>query len=637
MSERASNRLFADVEELDDGTRVIVLASPWNLTFELREVPGTRYIGKRKRWEMPLSWSSCIMLRSVFGQNITIGQGLKVWAREERSHRIDPSLELRELTELPDGYGDYPDGANDHDGRLYPYQLAGREFLVTARQALLGDEQGSGKTIQVLAALRRTDAYPAVVICPNSVKEHWANEVRTWLPEATPIVMSGSAKQKRDALKTMDEVDRAVVIINIESVRIFSRLAPYGNIRLARCTDCDKYGGSPAVKKGSCEVHAKELNEIPFRTAIFDEAHRSKDPRAKQTRAIWSVFHNPSVEYRWALTGTPMANNPGDLWSIMHAVAPGDFQSRSKFIDRYALLSWNAFGAMDIVGLRPDTREEFHKILSPRFRRMLKSVVLPQLPPKVRSIRTVEMSPKQRKAYDELSSSLVTRLDDGTLLVARSNLSAAIRLLQLSSSYCEIELGDTPEEPSSWTVTPTEPSPKVDELVELIRENEGHSIAVSAEHRKLLELAEQRLIKEGIPCVTITGAVSTEDRQRNLELFQAGKVKVIMFTYKAGGVGLTMNAADILVRLQRSWSLVDNLQGEDRVHRIGSEIHDSVNIIDVVTANTVEVQQCLRLHSKSQRLEEIVRDRDQLVKHGLPTDDIDNELERLETAFLGEA
>src|SRR5690606_40345437 len=92
------------------------------------------------------------------------------------------------------------------------------------------------------------------------------------------------------------------------------------------------------------------------------------------------------------------------------------------------LLSWNAFGAMDIVGLRPDTREEFHKILSPRFRRMLKSVVLPQLPPKVRSIRTVEMSPKQRKAYDELSSSLVTRLDDGTLLVARSNLSAAIRL-----------------------------------------------------------------------------------------------------------------------------------------------------------------------------------------------------------------
>ena len=110
-----------------------------------------------------------------------------------------------------------------------------------------------------------------------------------------------------------------------------------------------------------------------------------------------------------------------------------------------------------------------------------------------------------------------------------------------------------------------------------------------------------------------------------------------MFTYKAGGVGLTMNAADILVRLQRSWSLVDNLQGEDRVHRIGSEVHDSVNIIDVVTANTVEVQQCLRLHSKSQRLEEIVRDRDQLVKHGLSTDDIDNELERLETAFLGEA
>src|SRR5690606_10328992 len=121
MSERASNRLFADVEELDDGTRVIVLASPWNLTFELREVPGTRYIGKRKRWEMPLSWSSCIMLRRVFGQNITIGQGLKVWAREELSRRIDASLEQRELTKTPGGCCSYPDGACEYDGPMSSY------------------------------------------------------------------------------------------------------------------------------------------------------------------------------------------------------------------------------------------------------------------------------------------------------------------------------------------------------------------------------------------------------------------------------------------------------------------------------------------------------------------------------------
>jgi SNF2 family DNA or RNA helicase len=347
-------------------------------------------------------------------------------------------------------------------------------------------------------------------------------------------------------------------------------------------------------------------------------------------------MHDPEVQYRWALTGTPIANHPGDLWSVMNAVAQEDFPARTAFIDRYALQAWNAFGSMDIVGLRSDRRDEFFKIFNPRFRRMQKAIVLPQLPPKVRTIRLVEMSAKQKKAYKELSETLVTKLDDGGLLVARNNLTAATRLLQLSSSYCEVDRGDTPDDPSTWIVTPTAPSTKVDELVELIRENEGQSIAVAAEHRKLLELAEERLTKEGITSVMITGKVDADERAHNLALFQEGRVQVILFTYKAGGVGLTMTRADTLIRLQRSWSLVDNLQGEDRVHRIGSEIHDSINIIDVVTEDTVEVQQCLRLYDKSQRMEEIVRDREQLIKNGLPTTQMDEELERLTSAFLGE-
>jgi SNF2 family DNA or RNA helicase len=109
-----------------------------------------------------------------------------------------------------------------------------------------------------------------------------------------------------------------------------------------------------------------------------------------------------------------------------------------------------------------------------------------------------------------------------------------------------------------------------------------------------------------------------------------------MFTYKAGGVGLTMSKANTLIRLQRSWSLVDNMQGEDRVHRIGSEKHESINIIDIVTDGTIEVQQCMRLYDKSQRMEEIVRDREQRIAHGVSTAEMDDELERLNGAFLGE-
>lgn len=623
--------IAARVDEGTRGQRVIVVGSPWNDAFTLQQVPGIKYIGGRQRFEMPLSWSSCVVLREVFGKNLDVDRTLNEWAHQEREFRIDPATELRELTELDVE----PEDLNDHDDRLYPFQRVGREFLVAARGALLGDEQGTGKTIQVLAALRKTDAYPMLVVCPKSLQRNWATEVERWLPEATPFIVEGSAKQKRDVLAEVSEAENAVVIINIESMRMFARLAPYGGVRNVKCEKCDRYGGSADVTPARCESHPKELNTMTFGTCVLDEAHRVKDPRAKQTRAIWSVFHSPEVEYRWALTGTPMANHPGDLWSIMHAVAREDFPTRGAFIDRYAHQAWNAFGSMDIVGLRSDTREEFFKIFHPRFRRMLKATVLPQLPQKVRSIRLVDMTPKQRKAYNELSNELVTRLDDGSLLIARNNLTAATRLLQLSSSYCEVDRGETPDDPSTWKVTPTEPSSKIDELVELIRENETHSIAVAMEHRQLLELAMERLVKEDITAVAIHGKIHAADRARNLELFQDGKVQVMLFTYKAGGVGLTMNRADILIRLQRSWSLVDNLQGEDRVHRIGSEVHDSVNIIDVVTDDTVEVQQVMRLYDKSQRMEEIMRDREQLVRNGLPTTAMDEELERLETAFLG--
>lgn len=621
----------ASIGENTKGAPVIVLESPWNITFQLRELPGVKYIGKLKRYEMPLSWSSCVMLRTEFGKDITIEPDLKSWAKGERADRIDPVMRIRDLTSLACG-----DETNDHEDLLYPFQIAGREFLVTARQALLGDEQGTGKTIQVLAALRQTGAYPALVVCPNSLKRNWEAETKKWLPEATPIVVHGSAKQKRDALKLVADSKNPVVIINIESMRMFSRLAHYSGVRNLKCTQCDKYGGNPDLTQARCETHPKELNEMIFKTCVLDEAHRVKDPRAKQTRAIWSVFHDSDVEYRWALTGTPLANHPGDVWSIMHAIAKEDFPGRVAFIDRYALQSWNAFGAMNIVGLRSDMSDEFFKIFHPRFRRMQKAVVLPQLPPKIRTIRLVEMSTKQKKAYDELSTSLVTKLDDGSLLIARNNLAAATRLLQLSSSYCEVDRGETPKDPASWTVTPTTPSPKVDELVEVILENEGSSIAVAAEHKKLLNLAAARLDKEGIPYVMITGDVDADERAKNLAMFQEGDVPVIMFTYKAGGVGLTMSKANTLIRLQRSWSLVDNMQGEDRVHRIGSEKHDWINIIDLVTDDTIEVQQCMRLYDKSQRMEEIVRDREQRVKHGVSTAEMDAELERLENAFLGE-
>jgi SNF2 family DNA or RNA helicase len=159
---------------------------------------------------------------------------------------------------------------------------------------------------------------------------------------------------------------------------------------------------------------------------------------------------------------------------------------------------------------------------------------------------------------------------------------------------------------------------------------------VAAEQRKIIELAATRLEKAGISFGLITGAVDAYDRQQALERFQSGQLRVLLFTLKAGGTGLTMTAADTMIRLQRSWSLIDNMQGEDRVHRIGSEIHESINIIDIVTEGTVEETQIMRLYDKQRRLEEITRDRATLIAAGKSIVHLDEEENKIMNTFLGE-
>lgn len=629
------NPITAELDET--GTRIALHNTMWAHNPLIKEIPGKRYESDMKRWTLPLSWAACLQARAVFGHydpakqtGLAVGPALAAWARTEKQRRTDV-LELRELQTF-EGVSPM---ANAHDDVLYPFQIPGRDFLVKARHALLGDEMGSGKTLQTLAALRAVpDGYPALVVCPNSVKRNWAREVRRWLPEATPCVIDGGAVTRRKQLAAAAETERAVVIMNIESIRLHSRLAPYGSVRLKRCIECDAKHGDPELKTSQCEVHEKELNNLDFRVCVLDEAHRVKNPRALQSRAIWQVFHAPSVAYRWALTGTPVANHPGDLWSIMHTVSPETFPAKSAFIDRYADTELNPFGGMEIKGLKPGLKEEFFSIVDPHFRRMIKASVLSQLPQKVYVRRDVVMSPKQRKIYDSTAGSMIAELDDGTKLVADGNLAAATRLIQFASAYCEVDKGETPDDPKTWNVTLTDPSPKVDELMAIIEDNPGKPLAIAAEHRQLIDLAAKRLTEAGIRFGRITGGVSAAERDASIEAFQSGKIDYLLFTYKAGGVGLNMTRADTLVRLQRSWSMVDNKQGEDRIHRIGSEQHDSITIIDLVTADTIEESQLETLYAKAERLEEVVRDRAQLVKLGTSTDEIDAMIARLESSDL---
>lgn len=615
--------------EVVDGQ--IVVETVWTERELIKLIPGVRWDTQTRVWRMPLSWTSCVTLRGVFGEALEVGPGLTAWAWEQKAY-VDRLLALRGLLAPDWDVADEPLASS-----LYPFQRVGSAFLDLSRSALLGDEMGTGKTVQTLMAVEA----PAVVVCPNSVKTHWAAQARRWRADLTPYVVSGNAAQRRRVLDAAAQDPTALVVVNFEALRTLSRLAPYGSLRLSRCRECDRVNGEEAVTPARCQAHPKELNRMTFATVVVDEAHRIKDPKAQQTRACWALAQGPAVRRRYALTGTPLANHPGDLWSVLHLLAVAEFPSRTKFVDRYCLKAWNPFGGLDIVGLAPEHRDEFFRLLDPRFRRVLKAQVLTQLPPKVRVQRWVEMTPAQRRVYDRLEHEVTARVDGQTLVVVEPRL-LRMRQMQLASSMVRVTNGSVDEirreEIQHWDVTLVEPCPKVDELLAILEElGPDRQVAVCAESRQLIELAAARLTKENVRHGLITGAVPEYERHRTLETFQAGQLRVLLFTVKAGGVGLDMTAADTIVFLQRSWGMVDNRQAEDRVHRIGSEVHESVQVIDVVTRDSVEEGQIASLLAKLERLEEITRDRERLSTDPARVDELrtlDEERDRLLVADL---
>ena len=609
----------ADIVSMESSK--IVVQTHWNERELVKQIPGSGWDNDAKVWTVPLTWPACIQLRGIFGHQLTIGQLLQHWAYVERERRVDKALDLRNLTEAP---------MPPADDKLRLFQRAGVNFLYVGESAVLGDDMGSGKTVQALELLRfleslAEESLPALVVCPNSMKFTWALEAGIWCKVANSYVVDGGLVTRRKILQTAQADSKALIIINYEGLRSHSRLTGFGSERLRRCEPC---GGAATTKYTACEVHNKELNVIPLKTVILDEAHKIKDPHAKQTRAAWAVGQTDTVTRRYALTGTVIANDPSDAWSIFHFIAPREHPTKTKYVDRYCLQSWNAYGGLDVKGLHPATRDEFYRLIDPRFRRMPKALVLAQLPPKIHSVRHVELTPKQLKAYRDIDAELVTRLPDGSIMVAANDLVAQTRLLQFASATME-------STPDGFRMC--DPSSKVDALVDILEERDGKPTLVSAMHVQLINLAASRLTKLKIPYGLITGQQQNFEREVALRAFQDGKLPVLMFTLAAGGSGLTMTAADTQVRLQRSWSLIDNLQGADRNHRIGSEIHESIHYIDVVAQDTVEEDQVERLWEKAERLEEINRDRARLQLDRQSTDELDAEAARIENMPMMEA
>jgi SNF2 family DNA or RNA helicase len=551
-------------------------------------IPGATYRGD-STWRVPLSWASCLVLRGIFQNELVIGSRLMEWARCERA-RIDRGMRLRMMLELPEITA-LDDLESDSSLHLFPFQRAAMQYLITMERAGLFEPMGVGKTpitIRTLQIMQRSerDPFPALVICPKSLKRSvWAREIARWAPELSVSVVDGGAAMRRKQITAGADV----TIINWESVRLHSRVAGYGDIRL---TDAEK--------------REKELNELALQTVICDEAHRLCEPKSAQSRAVKWLLHR--ARYAFALTGTPVNDHAGDMWGILHAIAPAWHPGKTRYMERWVETGYTLYGGLAVLGLKTEREPEFRAVTEPLYRRIPKDILLPHLPPKLPAqIRETEMTAKQAKAYREMEEQQLTMLNE--ILAAKSQLTVLTRLLQFAAAFAEIHQRVDKNGIVHDDVVLAEPSGKIDDLIELLDEMGDEPLVVAAVSRQLLELSAARLEKHAISHVLMTGRQSTAERDQNVHRFQTGDARVIMMSLGTGAEGLTLTRARTILFMQEDWQPRLNAQAEDRIHRIGSEIHENIRIIKQITPGTVEERKPIVLSGKLARIEEVLQDK----------------------------
>ncbi len=439
---------------------------------------------------------------------------------------------------------------------------------------------GTGKTVMAMELCEQLDKWPVLVVCPSGLVGNWSDEFTKWYPDRTIQVVQGGAVTRRKQIQSGADV----LIVGYGTLRYHSRLLGYGSIAL---TDKEKTPG--------------DLNR-PWGVVIADEAHRCKDPKAKQTRALWAI--GASAEHRYAMTGTPASENPADFWTLLRFASPEEWPARSKFIDRYCLTAWNGWGGIDVVGIRPELRDEYNRVVQPRFLRRLKAMVLPELPEKVPVTREVELTSQQLKHYKQMRDDQIAELEGGTL-IAFDPMVVHSRLSQFASASATLEDGK---------VQLAEPSSKLDELMVLLEEFGDEPLVVFALSAQLIELAAARLTKKEIPFGVISGRRTMEDREWAKHAFMGGQIRVLLLTYGAGAEGLTLTRAKTMVLLQKPFSLIQMQQAVDRIHRPGAEIHDSLLILSLVSKDTVEENVQALLDRKGGILENVTGDREEMLK-----------------------
>ena len=457
---------------------------------------------------------------------------------------------LRSFRTIRDSDYDVPESLTD---TVRPYQLYGFRWLSTLSEAgfggILADEMGLGKTLQMLAFLKsRKDAgetHPSLVICPASLVYNWKEESSRFTKDLKVELLAGSLPQRKAILKDMGEVGSA-----------------------------DLYVTSYDLLKRDIALYEKKF----FSTIVLDEAQYIKNQKAAVTKAV-KVLNG---ERRFALTGTPIENRLSEMWSIFDFLMPGFLYNASEFASRFE---------GPIMKKKDETAtEKLSKMTSPFILRRKKMDVLKDLPEKLEEIQAQAMEDDQRRLYDaqvvhmrEMLGSFTGKGEEKIRVLAEIT-----RLRQLC---CD---------PSLLFENYHGSSAKRSACLDLIERaiDGGHRMLVFSQFTSMLALLSEDLRAQGIPFYTLTGSTPKQERIRLVNEFNSGDIPVFLISLKAGGTGLNLTGADVVIHYDPWWNLAVQNQATDRAHRIGQT--RQVTVVKLIAADSIE--------EKIVRLQEAKRD-----------------------------
>ena len=435
---------------------------------------------------------------------------------------------------------------------FYDYQLTDLTYASAVLQThgafYLGWDRGLGKTLGTCALMDELDCQRTLIVCPNTAKQAvWAAELEQWCPWLTTIVLPNDKAKRSRAMKRVQQLsehrpwEHFALVIHYEAINVIAR--------------------ERAAKNGWKRYGTWDL-------VVADECHRIANPDAQMSRQLKRI---PSAK-RLGLSGTVIGNHAQEMFSQLQWLYPDRYSSKWRdWNDRYLDFVDSGFAKL-CIGIRIERLAELRDELGRFMVYRRKTDVLPGLPVRTVETRRVDLSPSQRRVYDDLADFCIAELGDNEAsLKASDGLVLLTRLRQVATGLDLVsgELAD---------------SSKQDLAVELIEDNADEAFVVFSWFKQAARSLAERLGADN--CFVVTGDTPAGVRADYIARFQAGERRVFIGTISTLGESVTLHRANNAIFLDRSWNPAVNEQAEDRIYRIGQE--RPVTITHIVAADTVD-------------------------------------------------